>query len=352
MTRRAKFRAMSVSMGLAISGVCVAAGPSLVGAGGANGLDGAALLDVPGMSVRARAADLDPRQLGSVLFAWDGGLEQSVGWQLNVTVGEYVQAYEINGTLISVIVCGLGSGPSVTARVSGVVYDDDGPGGTPGSLLAMSEASAIPGAFNDSDCTELTVPATERSGRTFIGALWMPSQDPGFYVATDNSAGTPIQDTYGRGRSGVTTGPWNPVTDLSRQVRALGIGARVVSTAQATEPCVDTPNVLCLNDGRFRVEPRFRRPNDVEGVGTAADLRTDDAAVFWFFNASNLELLIKVLDACGVNDHYWVFIAAATNVELQVTVTDTQTGQVRTYFNPLGKAALPVQDTSAFATCP
>jgi hypothetical protein len=53
-----------------------------------------------------------------------------------------------------------------------------------------------------------------------------------------------------------------------------------------------------------------------------------------------------------VNDHYWVFVAAATNVELHITVTDTQTGQVRTYFNPLGKAALPVQDTSAFATCP
>ncbi len=122
--------------------------------------------------------------------------------------------------------------------------------------------------------------------------------------------------------------------------------------AQATAPCVDTTNVLCLNDGRFRVELRFRRSNDVEGLGTDANLRTNDAAVFWFFNASNLELLIKVLDACGVNDHYWVFVAAATNVELHLTVTDTQTGQVRTYFNPLGRAVLPVQDTSAFATCP
>jgi hypothetical protein len=39
-------------------------------------------------------------------------------------------------------------------------------------------------------------------------------------------------------------------------------------------------------------------------------------------------------------------------VELIVTVTDTQTGKTKVYFNPLGTAALPVQDTNAFATCP
>jgi len=35
-----------------------------------------------------------------------------------------------------------------------------------------------------------------------------------------------------------------------------------------------------------------------------------------------------------------------------VTVTDTRTGQVRQYFNPRGKSYAPVQDVSAFATCP
>ena len=275
MTWRAKCGAMSFFVGVAISGLCAAA----------DGLGGAALLDLPGGPVQARTVDLDPRLLGDVVFAWDGSLEQAVGWQNNVDVGEYVQAYDLDGTLVSVFVCGLGSGPSVTARVSAVVYDDDAPDGTPGTLLAMSEASAIPGAFNDSDCIELTVPATVRSGRTFIGALWMPSQDPGFFVATDNSDATPIQDMYGRGRTGGTTGPWKPVRDLSGPVRSLGIGARVVSMAQATAPCVDTTNVLCLNDGRFRVELRFRRSNDVEGLGTDANLRTNDSAVFWFFNA-------------------------------------------------------------------
>jgi hypothetical protein len=341
MNWQAKFAAVSLSLCWTIHGVGVAA----------NGLDGG-LVYQPERVARTWADDLDPRLLGETVFAWDGSLEQAVGWQLGVTVGEYVQAFEIDGTLISVIVCGLGNAPSITAPVSAVVYDDDGPGGTPGTLLAMSEASTIPGPFNDSDCTELTVPATVRSGRTFLGASWMPSQNPGFFIATDNSDATPLQDAYGRGTMNGTVGPWRPVTDLSRNVRALGVGARLVSMAQATEPCVEDANVLCLNDGRFRVESRFRRPDDMEGQGTDANLRTDDAAVFWFFDPSNLELLIKVLDACGVNGHYWVFASATTNVEVHLTVTDTQSGQVKTYFNPLGKAALPVQDTSAFATCP
>ena len=49
---------------------------------------------------------------------------------------------------------------------------------------------------------------------------------------------------------------------------------------------------------------------------------------------------------------FWVFAAATTNVEYTITVTDTQEQQVKTYFNPLGTPAQPIQDTAAFATCP
>ena len=63
-------------------------------------------------------------------------------------------------------------------------------------------------------------------------------------------------------------------------------------------------------------------------------------------------MLIKVLDGCEINNHFWVFFAAATNVEYTVTVTDTESGDVQTYFNPLGNVAEAVTDTVAFATCP
>jgi hypothetical protein len=47
-----------------------------------------------------------------------------------------------------------------------------------------------------------------------------------------------------------------------------------------------------------------------------------------------------------------VFAAGLTNVEVTLNVTDTRNGTPKTYFNPLGTPYAPVQDTSAFATCP
>jgi hypothetical protein len=37
---------------------------------------------------------------------------------------------------------------------------------------------------------------------------------------------------------------------------------------------------------------------------------------------------------------------------VNLTLTDTKTGTVKTYTNPLGVAFQPIQDTNAFATCP
>lgn len=63
-------------------------------------------------------------------------------------------------------------------------------------------------------------------------------------------------------------------------------------------------------------------------------------------------MLIKLLDACSSNDHFWVFKAATTDVEFTLTVTDTATNQTKSYFNPLGSTPPPILDTAAFATCP
>ena len=108
---------------------------------------------------------------------------------------------------------------------------------------------------------------------------------------------------------------------------------------------------VLLNGDRFRVEVAWRNATGAAGIGQLA-VRSDDSAVLYFFDASNWELLVKVLDACGVNGNYWVFSAATTDVEFTLTVTDTQNGSVQKYSNPLGTAAAAVTDTGAFATCP
>ena len=56
---------------------------------------------------------------------------------------------------------------------------------------------------------------------------------------------------------------------------------------------------------------------------------------------------MKVLDGRAFNNKFWVFYGALSNVEYTVTVTDTQTGAVKTYFNSQGNLA-SVADTAAF----
>ena len=80
---------------------------------------------------------------------------------------------------------------------------------------------------------------------------------------------------------------------------------------------------------------------------------TGDTGYFWFFSSNNVEMVVKTLNACGLPPgRFWVFAGGLTDVNVVMTVTDTQTGTVKTYTNPQGTAFQPIQDTSAFATCP
>lgn len=117
------------------------------------------------------------------------------------------------------------------------------------------------------------------------------------------------------------------------------------------DACFSGGNTLCLQDNRFRVLVDFETPQGDEGFGHAVPQQANSGS-FWFFTPDNLEVLIKVLDGCAINDHFWVFFSATTNVGFTVTVTDMLTGEIQAYTNPVGNIADPVADVSAFATCP
>jgi hypothetical protein len=131
-----------------------------------------------------------------------------------------------------------------------------------------------------------------------------------------------------------------------------------LGTSLPSEPCANAGTVneilsktACLRHNQFRVTASWKKPDGQTGQGTIVPL-TDDATAFWFFDASNPELIVKVLDACGLNDRYWVFAGGLTNVEVTLTVTDTRTQESKTYKNPQNHTFQPFQDTNAFATCP
>jgi hypothetical protein len=108
---------------------------------------------------------------------------------------------------------------------------------------------------------------------------------------------------------------------------------------------------MCLGDDRFQVRYFWRAFDGAHGDGMTLPGNSPDSGLFYFFAEDNWEALVKVLDACGFNQRFWVFAAATTNVEYTLTVTDTESQTVKIYTNPMGKPAPAVTDTSAFATC-
>ncbi len=116
--------------------------------------------------------------------------------------------------------------------------------------------------------------------------------------------------------------------------------------------CTPSETSLCLNQGRFRVEVVWRDFEGGTGPGRPVPISVEDSGLLYFFDPDNWEMLIKVLDGCAINNRYWVFAAATTDVEYTLTVTDTTDGEHVEYFNTLGNASPAITDTEAFATCP
>jgi len=124
-----------------------------------------------------------------------------------------------------------------------------------------------------------------------------------------------------------------------------------LSPTTGSGSCTPGADTLCLNNGRFRVKATFNASGAQPANAQVVKL-TDETGYLWFFSAGNVEAVVKVLNACGLNNHYWVFAGGLTNVHTVITVTDTKTGAQKIYTNPQNTAFQPVQDTSAFATCP
>jgi hypothetical protein len=136
--------------------------------------------------------------------------------------------------------------------------------------------------------------------------------------------------------------------------------AIVTNELNLTTACTPSDTVMCVDDKpgdkRFKVTAAF---HSSQGGGTSgngqeiplATLGVNHGGLFWFFSPDNPEMLFKMVNACGLNNHFWVFLSAGTNVAFTVTVHDTILGDSVSYSNPDLVAALPVQDTSALH-CP
>jgi hypothetical protein len=167
--------------------------------------------------------------------------------------------------------------------------------------------------------------------------------------------------------------PFETITDTTTFAGCLGPGGSMAgaNTDMSTEGSVDTriaqpretaipggcvggATALCLN-GHIQVEATWQSPSGGGGVANAVSL-TPEAGYFWFFDSSNVELIVKALDACAIGSDQWFFAAGMTNEGVAITVTDTFTNEMKTYGNTRsgiqpGVPFVSVLDTSAFSSC-
>ncbi len=118
-----------------------------------------------------------------------------------------------------------------------------------------------------------------------------------------------------------------------------------------TGPCDET-RAICLNGGRFEATVQWRPSQGDRSSRRVALPEAPNTGLFASSPEEEPQVLLHVLDRCAVNGHYWLDLAALTDLEFTVKVRDTQTGRTRVYFNPAGNTPATVRDVEAFATCP
>lgn len=147
---------------------------------------------------------------------------------------------------------------------------------------------------------------------------------------------------------------------LVGQAYAEGLGAPAICNAAQgglrflgteagglTEEIVVPPeDLLLFGGGRFQAALLFYLDGREEGILAHAVQLTPSSGAFYFFDPENVEMLIKVLDACAINDRFWVFFAATTNVKFSLNVKDVARDTVFVYGNEAHHLADPVADTA------
>lgn len=224
----------------------------------------------------------------------------------------------------------------------------------------------------------LAVSAQELPHFSFIPAAPLPGNTVSIHVLTPMTSCPLVSSNAERVGSVITIryvegcdclpGPVFPL-ELTEEVGPLPAGRYVVQlershVAHDGTACVEPVMVgegellvsgeeLALHDGRFLARATWRAFDGTTGVGRAVAL-SEQSGYFWFFDPTNVEINLKVLDACPVNDHFWVFVAAASNVEYEIELFDTADDSIEiwTEANPLGHFPSLRADTAAFATCP
>ena len=198
-------------------------------------------------------------------------------------------------------------------------------------------------------------PVTELSFRLSIyggGVLWWydsmrrpqeqiddfaaPSGNPKGMTArtvSDNTAFPCSPEEIAAARSAADSGFGG--VDLAEQSSPTGLGLGSGTDCEPAGPA------LTLRGG-YTVSMCYETYEGRTGDARDWGLDSSQSALLYFFDRDNVEVLIKVLDGCGINRHRWIFAAPVTDLAFNLHV-ESPTGERWTHRNRLGQTA----DTAA-----
>jgi hypothetical protein len=185
-------------------------------------------------------------------------------------------------------------------------------------------------------CSEPEVSSVERLGNTYRVHVDLPADDPDSECGTRLTA---VTADIGQLESGAHT-----VQVVAHVDGGPNAGTLAAMETFAVGNAADTVTVL----DRYRISIDWTTRDGARGAAHPVAMNSEASALFTFFDRTNWEVLVKVLDGCALNGHYWVFLAAATDVEFDLTIEDLDgVEEDYTYHSAPGSFTPPLTDTSA-----
>jgi len=202
---------------------------------------------------------------------------------------------------------------------------------------------------------------------TLYEGAFNPAQPLNNFVAADDDADA-ASGGFGTGTSHLLTIPvteaqnWYIVTsgyaadqsgDYSVTISCEEPATRVLPASDFNLAFTDG-RIHAVQGGRFEISGEFTDFGGNSGTMFFVPMGSDESGIGWFFGPTNFEVSIKVIDGCGFNNRFWVYMSATTNVQFTIRVRDTAPNPdvVYTIFNPLGTSLnTAVTDINAFSNC-
>ncbi|MEM8933119.1 MAG: alpha/beta hydrolase, partial [Acidobacteriota bacterium] len=136
--------------------------------------------------------------------------------------------------------------------------------------------------------------------------------------------------------------------------RLVAWTGQFLAVGTPVEDCVDEETTACLHRGRFRVTVDYETNTGTTGPAHVMRFGSEraqnvDSAFFWFFAETNFEMGTKILDACDLSGHFWVFVSGLTDQGYTVRIDDTTNGTTWTTRHTPGRLSPTLADTEAFA---